>query len=360
MNKEDINNYNTIQPILTYRSRIVHNKNIKSNNLDNLNSNNDNNFNNKIEKTLTQIISNDNNNIKDIKKENKHKHKESEENPKKNNIIRKNLSSYDIFIPKIKKIKNNPISQKNNQKKKHITFNDIKKKKRNNSLPNKTNKINISNKFSNNSNYKYACVNCYNNKIATQKLSEQPLEQKVILNNTFNKMDPFYFQEKMKDIYKDKINHKIKELEKIQSQVLNNLAKYKLENPTNVEKLQNQNAKSINPMISHEREDPRIGKTLRAYDEKEKIINDNKNLYQFDKPRKAINDYYKKCVFQIPKIEQQYMMDPMYSKQISEELRKQIEEKKINKKLKKEEEINKEKISNKKIESYHQFLKKKI
>ena len=53
-------------------------------------------------------------------------------------------------------------------------------------------------------------------------------------------------------------------------------------------------------MLAHEREDPRIKKTLRAYDLKENFINENRDIYQVNKPRKAINDYYKKCCFQIP------------------------------------------------------------
>ena len=48
-------------------------------------------------------------------------------------------------------------------------------------------------------------------------------------------------------------------------------------------------------MVSHGREDPRLGKTLRAYDLKQNFINQNRDLYQIDKPSKAINDYYQKC-----------------------------------------------------------------
>ena len=51
-------------------------------------------------------------------------------------------------------------------------------------------------------------------------------------------MNPFYFKDKMDDMHKDKINNKIKELEKLQKQALYNLTKYQKENPTNVEKLQ--------------------------------------------------------------------------------------------------------------------------
>ena len=101
----------------------------------------------------------------------------------------------------------------------------------------------------------------------------------------------------MKDIYKDKIQHKIKELESLQRKAVSNLAKYKIENPTSIEKFQKQQELSVNPMAAYEREDPRICKTLRAYDLKENFINENREIYQIDRPRKAINDYYKKCCF---------------------------------------------------------------
>ena len=362
MKNDEVDNFTTtIQPILTYRSRIIRHKSINSNNQSNINLNNSvnlkqNNPTNKIEKACTQIkpINNDlKNNINIIV--------EQKEIPKKKEKIKKNLSSYDIFVPK--NIKNFKNLYQPSQKQKHTTFNDIKKKRRNNSLPNKSNINNINNINNNNDKikkkYDYSCVNCYNNKIATKKLIEQQLEQKIILNNTFNKMDPFYFQDKMKDLYKNKINHKIKELEKIQRQALSNLAKYKLENPSDVEKLQNQCEKSLNPMNAYEREDPRIGKTIKAYDKKENFINDNKDLYQFNKPRKAINDYYKKCVFQMPKIEKEYMVDPEYTKQVNIDLMNQIEENKNIKRMKKEEEINIAKISQQKMEAHEEFFNKK-
>ena len=163
----------------------------------------------------------------------------------------------------------------------------------------------------------------------------------------------------MQDIYKDKIQHRIKELEKIQRQALNNLAKFKIENPTNIEKFQKQQELCVNPMVSHEREDPRICKTLRAYDLKENFIHKNKDIYQVNKPRKAINDYYKKCCFQVPVSEEPYFVDHNYIKQVSIDLREQIEENRINKKKRKDEEIKIERIANKKMDDYSDFLIKK-
>lgn len=112
-------------------------------------------------------------------------------------------------------------------------------------------------------------------------------------------------------------------------------------------------------MVAHEREDPRMDKTLKKYDLKENFIYKNKDLYQIDKPRKAINDYYENCVYQVPMIEDTYFVEPKYVKQISIDLREQIEEKKIDKKRKKEEQIKSERLANKKMDEYNELLYKK-
>lgn len=347
MRRYELENYNTIQPKLTYKSPIVRNKTRQNvpfyikekNEFEPIEE-----FNNKIEKSFTRSIPFHpiRNNIQSARE---YSRIIEPKEPKPKNKLKKNLSSYDIFVPKNTK-KNNPSSH-------HFTFNDMKKKKRHSSVALMKPSTNPTKDFN------YVCGNCYNNKMVTKKYKEQPPEQKEILNNTFNKVNPFYFQDKMKDIYKDKIQHRIKELEKLQRQALNNLAKYKIENPTKTEKLQKQQELSVNPMVAHEREDPRIGKTLRAYDRKENFINKNKDIYQIDKPRKAIHDYYNKCCFQVPVIEDEYFVDPKYIKQVSIDLREQIEEKNIDKKRRKEEEIKTERISNKQMDEYSEFLCKK-
>ena len=351
MRRDEMDNYNTIQPKLTYRSPIIRNKtlyqhvplHIKEKSQLNQNESN----NNKIEKSFTKAIPihHFNPNIQTARESNRISERLEAKEPKPKNKLKKNLSSYDIFVPKYSK-KYNPTG-------KHFTFNDMKKKKRYSSVA----LMKQSNKPTNE--FNYVCDNCYNNKIVTKKFKEQPPEQKEILNNTFNKVNPFYFQDKMKDLYKDKIQHRLKELEKIQRQALNNLAKLKIENPTGVEKLQKQQELSVNPMVAHEREDPRVGKTLRAYDMKENFINENRDLYQVNKPRKAVNDYYNKCVYQVPVLEKEYIVDPKYIKQVSIDLREQIEENKINKKKRREEEIKTERISNKKMNDYNEFISRK-
>jgi len=207
--------------------------------------------------------------------------------------------------------------------------------------------------------YQLICNNCYNNKMATKNLKKQPPERKDILNKNFNKINPFYFQDKMNDLHKDNINNKIKDLEKMQKQALDKLSRYQIDNPTNKELLQKKNEYSINPLNSYTKEDPRFIRTQQAYDKKENFINNNKDLYEIDKPRKAINDYYNKCQYQVPVLEEEYHVDPEYKKQVNNELKKQIEENRNNKKKKKEEELNDEKIANKRMNDYISFLNKK-
>ena len=351
MRRYDLNNYNTIQPKLTYKSPIVRNKTLHQQVPLYIKEKEEFNeaeiLNNKIEKTLTKAIPyhHYHNNIQSAREYCRIIEQKESNDQKQKNRIKKNLSSYDIFVPKN--------SKKINPTMKHFTFNDMKKKKRYSSV------ILMKNASNPTKDFNYICDNCYNNKIVTKKFKEQPPQQKEILNNTFNKVNPFYFQDKMKDLHKDKIQHRIKELEKLQRQALNNLAKYKIENPTNIEKFQKTQELSINPMVAHEREDPRLGKTLKAYDLKEHFINENKDLYQIDKPRKAINDYYKKCIFQVPVVENEYFVDPKYIKQVSIDLREQIEERKNDKKKRREEEIKTERISNKQMNDYSEFLCRK-
>ena len=209
--------------------------------------------------------------------------------------INKNASSTNVYNKDYQK---KPFIKNDNK------LNNLYKRKRNSSA--KNNEEHKGEKYF----YKLICNNCYNNKIVTENIKKKPLEEKDILNKTFNKMNPYYFQDKMNDIHKDKKDNKIKELEKLQKQVMDNLLKYQKANPSNVEKLQKTNEFSVNPLNSYEKEDPRLIKTLNNYDKKENFINNNKDLYKIDKPRKAINDYYNKCLYQVPILEEEYHIDP--------------------------------------------------
>ena len=306
------------------------------------------------------------------------------------NSINRNRNSLDLNYYDYRPRDNDPLSSRNNnikKKNKSIDYNQIKtmpseysidtdnrnnittfkkfpltrnyekknnqKKKRNSSV--KDTEDGKSKKYF----YQLICKNCYNNKKATKNLKNQPLEQKYLLNKTFNKINPYYFQDKMNDLQKDNINNKIKELENLQKQVLDKLAKYQIDNPTSKERLQKKNEYSVNPFISYEKEDPRFIKTQQAYDQKENFINRNRDLYQIDKPRKAIDDYYNKCLYQVPILEEEYHIDPEYKKEVNNELKRQIEENEKNRKKKKDDDINDEKFANQQMNDYLEFLNKK-
>ena len=347
----DLNNYLNNQVKTNYKSPIVRSKSIKrSYSIDYIQ--NANNFKKKNYK--------ENNKYEDKLYNNTNPYLSSRNNYTGKNNNKYNYNGFQNYYPE--KINKNasPFNFYNKNTFQKIPFtrntnklNSLYKRKRNASVRNNEDKK-VDKYF-----YKLICNNCYNKKIAEENLKKEPLEKKDLLNKTFNKVNPFYFQDKMSDIHNDKKKNKIKELERLQKQALDNLAKYKIANPTNVEKLQKANEYSVNPLNTYEKEDPRFIKTLNNYDKKENFINNNKDLYKIDEPRKAINDYYNKCLYQVPVLEEEYHVDPEYKKEFNKELKKQIEDNKNNKKKKKNDEINEEQIANKKLNDYIEFLKKK-
>ena len=317
-NNSIINNYKTNKIKTHYRSPIVRNKsqkNLTQNISINKNENNKNESKDYKKYTNKSYI---NNNINSISSRNNYLFKRNNSQnfgSKYPFNLDRNLS-LTYFCNNNNNKKNDKIPLKKNK------LNGLYKKRRNSLDKNK------GERKSEEYFYKLICNNCYNNKIATKNLKKQPPEKKELLNKTFTKANPFFFQDKMNDVHNDKINKKIKELEKLQKQALDNLAKYHIQNPSNVEKLQKSNEFSINPLNSSEKEDPRLIKTQKNYDKKEDFINKNKDLYNIDKPRKAIRDYFNKCLYQVPVIEEEYHINPEYKKEFNKELKKQIEEKK--------------------------------
>ena len=212
MRRYELEDYNTIQPKSTYRSPIIRNKTLKNDSLLHIKEKNEfekvDLINNKIEKSMTRAIPVNNlrTNLLSIQEHPRINEVKEQKEQKAKNKIKKNLSSYDIFVPKNSKRYNPPPH--------HFTFNDMKKKRRHSSV------MLMKQPYKQEKEQSYICDNCYNNKIVTRKYKEQPLEKKEILNNTFNKENPFYFQDKMQDIYKDKIQHRIKGTTKI---IINNL-----------------------------------------------------------------------------------------------------------------------------------------
>ena len=119
------------------------------------------------------------------------------------------------------------------------------------------------------------------------------------LSKSFNKIHPFYFQDKIQLMEKEKIDNKIKSRMHIQREALKQLSLYKMRNPPKKEVLQKLNELSINPLLSYEPKSPLYKRTIENYYYNDDIIKNN-DVNIFNKPRKEIDEYYKKCQYQIP------------------------------------------------------------
>jgi len=196
--------------------------------------------------------------------------------------------------------------------------------------------------------YDYECNN-------NQDLNELNKEK---LTKSFNRIHPYYFQDRIQLIEKEKLNKKIKERMHAQRAALKQLTIYKINNPSKKELLQKINELSSNPLISHEPKPPLYKRTIDNYYYNDNIIR-SKDINIFNKPRKAIEEYYNKCQYQIPSIYESdktihtkgKYINPIevknkYEKQVKEEIMKQ-RKKLYQLKENRNDEINKGKIKNK-------------
>ena len=147
------------------------------------------------------------------------------------------------------------------------------------------NKFILTKSYYNPDNYHYAKSNINLN-----------ISEKEKLNKSFNKINPYYFQDKIQSIEKDNINTKIKNRIYLQREAIRNLSLYKIKNPSQKEKLQKLNEYSTNPLVSYNTKTPLQQKTLKNYYYNENMIKSN-NLNLFNRPRKEIEDYYNKCQY---------------------------------------------------------------
>ena len=85
---------------------------------------------------------------------------------------------------------------------------------------------------------------------------------------------------------------------------------------------------------------------------------DNINLYNVNKPRKAIKDYYKKVQYQIPILEKKFGPSANYKAKYIETLKKQMDDKEKEKEKMKKTQIKTEIEENKKYNEYLSKLKK--
>ena len=182
----------------------------------------------------------------------------------------------------------------------------------------------------------YVCNNCYNKKLIQDKdsnLSYQ-MNNKELLANKFINENPFYFVDQMNQMEKKRIQKKLDNLSTKQRLALSIYEK-EINKPRNLkkEKLQLINEYSLNPLAIYHLKDPKFIEQKKVFDKKEKLILNNPEIYQgLGKPRKAFQDYYEKCMYQVPQLEEIYKENPVYKQNYIRTLRKQIEDKKIKEK----------------------------
>ena len=181
----------------------------------------------------------------------------------------------------------------------------------------------------------YLCDNCYNQKLLQEKYPylSYSMNNKELLTDKFINENPFYFIDQMKHDEKNRIHKRIDKLSTKQKLALS-MYENEINLPRNLkkEKLQLINEYSLNPLAIYHKKDPKFLEKKKIFDKKEKLIIDNPDIYQGLGPRKALRDYYQKCVYQVPKLEESYKINPVYKKNYIKVLKKQIEDKKIKEK----------------------------
>ena len=212
-----------------------------------------------------------------------------------------------------------------------------------------------------NSYYNLICRNCYNRRLNTKQFSNNlnKPSKKEKLNLSFNGINPYYFYDKMSGIHDEKKLDKLKIREEITKKVINNLEEFKRNNPSQKENLQYNNEYSPNGLNFNIQKDPRYEKVKNNYDLKEKILEQQRNLYNinYNEPRKAIKDYYDKIMYEIPVQEPEHEVSKEVKNNYIIELKNQILEKEEYEKNKKR--IEKE-VENKANENYNRFLNEKL
>ena len=349
----DINNYNDLN------FRYTNNDIKKANNGNRAYSTNQNSINyynrNEIvprivrnKKNVNKFINNKNNNLREITKENNRERLYRQININKRNRSIDSNSYYN------ENKKYNKLNYTNDNFNSRINR-SIDYESRNENRNQKMNRINRNTSYdgSTNTNEKLIsllCKNCFDKKmLENENPRHKQMDEKEYLNDKFINENPFYFIDKMSDNEKKRINEKIASNSNKQRLAYANFKK-QMDNPK--EKLQLLNEYSLNPLAIEVGKDPRYLKQKKNYDKKEKLINQNPDKYKALEPRKAYNDYYNKCIYQVPPIEESYYINPVYKMNYIKALKKQIEDKKNEENERKKRQRMAEALANKQFNEY--------
>ena len=196
-----------------------------------------------------------------------------------------------------------------------------------------------------------------------KKDTDPNIIKKPKISQSLSDIHPFFLNDKIKLFEKEKINEKVKNTMHLQREALKQLSLYKIKNPSKKEILQKINELSANPLLAYEPRSPLYLKTIENYYYNDNFVK-NSDINIFNKPRKEIDEYYKKCQFSIPTTyssgtiihtKAKYIYPKLekikFEKQIQEEIIKHI-----NRKNKKEEnKINDIKNGIRKNKIYNEF-----
>ena len=294
--KNDISTYNLKLQKINFVPKINrHKRNLKK--FINIIKDDDNKTKNEKHKTINSSYSNFNSFYK-----RKKRYSSSEANIPKKNYIENNLNEPDIIINRIRQNSTNVNSGRKN-KITNLIYNK--------SLPN------------------FVCDVCYDKKMLEEKIPKSNVSRKELLAEKFINENPFYFIDKMNDIEKKRIQTKL-DNQTNKQRLVSSIYEEEVNNPRNLEKekLQLINEYSINPLAIEHRKDPKFLKLKVFFDQKEKLIQNNPDIYPGLAPRKALQDYYEKCMYQLPTSEEVYKINPVFKAKHAEILKKQIDDKK--------------------------------
>ena len=147
------------------------------------------------------------------------------------------------------------------------------------------------------------------------------------MNNSFD-ANCYHKTLELKKLDEDYINKKVLKNQERQLMAFNLLKKEKDKNPRSItEKLQYINENEDNPFIGFNLQDYLYYKNKNKNEILNKTIINNINSYRFEKPRKAVKDYYKNVQFQIPILEKRLSPNDNYKNKYIEILKKQISDK---------------------------------
>ena len=271
----------------------------------------------------------------------------------KNRIKKYNSSKYlpkhETDKYKIRK-KSNEINTLDKIKDNNLTKYQKKKVKKLNEIKNNFNDENIIKNYNDKSEMELYCRNCINKKLNLKK----NLTKYMNSNNSYD----FNLHENitLKQLDEDYITDKIIQNERRQLAAFNYLKAYQDKNPkSNKDKLQYINENSEYPFIGLNLQDYLYYNNKKRNEKINKLVIKNISSYNLSQPRKEINDYYNKVMFQAPLLEKDYRPSNKYKMKYIETLQKQIDEDKKLKLNKKKEEQKKEKTE---INKYNElFLK---